>query len=135
MYTSDKGSSEKLIIINSKKIHVIFFQTIKWKINIIDILYNHNYNKILKSDWLSTVLISALIGQCNRTVFIKPKWLDSARYHMLVFKWLFFFTASKKTLRISCVLCRKKPKISQSLLWLWLIIIIVTELCVIQFGL
>ena len=24
---------------------------------------NHNYNKILKSDWLSTVLISALIGQ------------------------------------------------------------------------
>ena len=32
--------------------------------------YNHNseYNKILKSDWLSTVLISALIGQCNRTI-------------------------------------------------------------------
>ena len=24
---------------------------------------NHNYNKVLKSDWLSTVLISALIGQ------------------------------------------------------------------------
>ena len=24
---------------------------------------NHNYSKILKSDWLSTVLISALIGQ------------------------------------------------------------------------
>ena len=24
---------------------------------------NHNYNKILKSDWLSTALISALIGQ------------------------------------------------------------------------
>ena len=25
--------------------------------------FNHNYNKILKSDWLSSVLISALIGQ------------------------------------------------------------------------
>ena len=24
---------------------------------------NHNYNNILKSDWLSTALISALIGQ------------------------------------------------------------------------
>ena len=24
---------------------------------------NHNYNKIVKSDWLSTVPISALIGQ------------------------------------------------------------------------
>ena len=29
------------------------------------ILNNHNYNKIFKSDWLSTVLISALIGQCQ----------------------------------------------------------------------
>ena len=34
---------------------------------------NHNYNKILKSDWLSTALISALIGQFNRTVRIMPK--------------------------------------------------------------
>ena len=33
---------------------------------------NHNYNKILKSDWLSTVLISALIGLCNRTAHIMP---------------------------------------------------------------
>ena len=31
---------------------------------------NHNYKKILKSDWLSTVLISALTGQRNRTVHI-----------------------------------------------------------------
>ena len=30
-------------------------------------------NKIFRSDWLSTVLISALIGQCNRTVFVMPK--------------------------------------------------------------
>ena len=34
---------------------------------------NHNYNKILKSDWLSTALISALIGQFNRTVCIMPQ--------------------------------------------------------------
>ena len=35
--------------------------------------YNHNYNKILKSDWFSTALISALIGQFNRTVRVMPK--------------------------------------------------------------
>ena len=35
--------------------------------------YNHNYNKILKSDWLSTALISALIGQFNRTVRVTPE--------------------------------------------------------------
>ena len=34
---------------------------------------NHDYNKILKSDWLSTALISALIGQLNRTVRVIPK--------------------------------------------------------------
>ena len=27
--------------------------------------HNHNYNKIVKSDWLSTALISSLIGQFN----------------------------------------------------------------------
>ena len=36
-------------------------------------LSNHNYNKIVKSDWLSTALISALIGQFNRTVRVMPK--------------------------------------------------------------
>ncbi|CAH3028035.1 unnamed protein product [Porites evermanni] len=35
---------------------------------------NHNYNKIVKSDWLSTALISALIGQFNRTVRVMPKF-------------------------------------------------------------
>ena len=35
--------------------------------------YYHNYNKILKSDWLSTALISALIGQFNWTVRVMPK--------------------------------------------------------------
>ena len=36
--------------------------------------HNHNDNKILKSDWLSTALISALIGQFNRTVRVMRKW-------------------------------------------------------------
>ena len=35
--------------------------------------YYHNYNKIFKSDWLSTALISALIGQFDRTVRVMPK--------------------------------------------------------------
>ena len=34
---------------------------------------NHNSNKILKSDRLSTVRISPLTRQCNRTVCIMPK--------------------------------------------------------------
>ena len=34
---------------------------------------NHNCNKILKSDWFSPALISALIGQFNRTVLVMPK--------------------------------------------------------------
>ena len=36
---------------------------------------NHNsyFNKSLKSDWLSTILISALIGQCIMTVHVVPK--------------------------------------------------------------
>ena len=40
---------------------------------LLDYYYGHNYNKILKSDWLSTALISALVGQCNRTVCVIPK--------------------------------------------------------------
>ena len=36
-------------------------------------VFNHNYNKIVKSDWLSTALISALIGQFNRAVRVMPK--------------------------------------------------------------
>ena len=35
--------------------------------------HNHNYNKIVKSGWLSTALISALIGQFDRTVRVMPK--------------------------------------------------------------
>ena len=47
--------------------------------------HNHNYNKIVKSDWLSTALISALIGQFNRTV---SNW--TVRAITRVLKWLFF---------------------------------------------
>ena len=28
--------------------------------------FNHNYNNILESDWLSAAVIWALIGQCTR---------------------------------------------------------------------
>ena len=35
--------------------------------------YYLNYNKIVKTDWLSTALISALIGQFNRAVRVMPK--------------------------------------------------------------
>ena len=119
----------------------------------------HNYNKILKSDWLSTVLISALIGQCKRTVHVMPKklgvswccgyycllafvlwcgycsvsfqsfvlrhWcpqhqettkkLDSVHHRTCTLKWL-FFTACKRTHRISCVFIFKRVKTSQILL-------------------
>ena len=34
---------------------------------------NHNYNKIVNSDWLSTALILALIGQFSKTVRVMPK--------------------------------------------------------------
>ena len=34
---------------------------------------NKKHNKILISDWLSTVLISTLIGQYDRTIHIMPK--------------------------------------------------------------
>ena len=57
------------------------------------IIINHNYNKILKSDWLSTLLISALIGQFNRTVRAITRAL----------KWLFFSLLAKK-IGNSCVL-------------------------------
>ena len=42
------------------------------KVQLIDSDVNHNYDKILKSDWLSTVLILALMEQCDRTGRIMP---------------------------------------------------------------
>ena len=57
---------------------------------------NHKYNKILKSDWLSTALISALIVECNRTVRVIP---ISTRHHARLNGFcFFFFIASKKIL-------------------------------------
>ena len=47
---------------------------------------NHNYlyNKILKSDWLSAVLIAALMGQCNWTVYtIARMRLNAIFFHCL----------------------------------------------------
>ena len=52
--------------------------------------YNHNYNKILKSDWLSTVLISAIIGQNEACL---SHW--TVRVITLALKWL-SLTATKK---------------------------------------
>ena len=65
--------------------------------------YNHNYNKILKFDWLSTALISALIGQC-------PSRLSNWTVHAIrrVLKWLFFTAGKKGGLRKFCALILKK---------------------------
>ena len=56
---------------------------------------NHNYNKILKSYWLSPVLISALIGQCNRTVRASclSNWRDVPSRARL--NGIFFFLLAK----------------------------------------
>ena len=50
------------------------------------IFFNHNCNEIVKSDWLSTALISASIGQFNRTVRAITRAL----------KWLFFSLLAKQ---------------------------------------
>ena len=58
--------------------------------------HNSNYKKILKSDWLSIVPISALIGKYNRTVCVMPKKLDIVCMHLKGF--LFLLLAKKKML-------------------------------------
>ena len=76
---------------------------------------NHNYNKILTSDWLSTALISALIGQY---VSCLSNWTVCAITRAL--KWLFFSTGSKKISEFLVFWIKKKePNISQILLKLW----------------
>ena len=68
---------------------------------------NHNYNKIVKYDWLSTALISALIGQ------YAPSCARLKGFLSLLAKQNFEFL----------VFCFKKyPIISQILLKLWLIV-------------
>ena len=57
---------------------------------------NHNCNKILKSEWPSTVLISALTGHLNKTVRAITRALKRL-----------FFNASKNH-GISCVSLQKR---------------------------
>ena len=52
---------------------------------------NHNYNKIPKSDWLSTVLISALIGLYGSCL---SNWI--VRDITRALKWSFFFSLLAK---------------------------------------
>ena len=54
-------------------------------------MYNHNYNKIVKSDWLSTALISALIldSLIGQYASCLSNWTVHAITRAL--KWLFFF--------------------------------------------
>ena len=66
---------------------------------------NHNYNKILKSDWLSTALISALIGQYALSGVLKQ---------------LFSLLVSKN-IYLGLVLWFKKESYITNLLTLWLI--------------
>ena len=79
--------------------------------------HHHNYNKILKSDWLSTPLISALIGQYASCL---SNWTVRATTRALT--WLFFTAGKKKGLGISCVLIYIKSliyhKFSSVKLWL-----------------
>ena len=42
------------------------------KVQLIDSDVTHNYDKILKSDWLSPVLILALMEQCDGTGRVMP---------------------------------------------------------------
>ena len=56
--------------------------------------YNHNYNKTVKSDWLSTDLISALIGQLiGQYASCLSNWTVRAITRAL--KWLFFSLLAK----------------------------------------
>ena len=64
------------------------------KVTIKNIRLNHNYNKIVKSDWLSTTLISALIGQLiGQYASCLSNWTVRAITRAL--KWLFFITSKK----------------------------------------
>ena len=61
---------------------------------------NHKYKKILKSDWLSTALISALIVECNRTLRVIP---ISTRHHARLNGFCFLFSLlAKKSWNFLC---------------------------------
>ena len=75
-----KMSGSRKKILPHPSMEFSFPDVVKWTLLSIRVIclivvyymYNHNYNKIVKSDWLSTALISALIGQFNRTVCVMP---------------------------------------------------------------
>ena len=70
--------------------------------------HHHNYNKILKSDWLSTPLISALIGQYASCL---SNWTVRAITRALT--WLFFTAGKKKrSWNFLCFDLYKEPYIS-----------------------
>ena len=75
---------------------------------------NHNYNKIVKSDWLSTALISALIGQY---VSCLNNW--TVRAITCALKWLFFLLLAKTILEFSCVLILKRALYIKNFVKVW----------------
>ena len=77
--------------------------------------YNHISDKILKSDWLSTVLISALIGQYASCL---SNWIVGDITRAL--NWLFFSLLAKKFLEFLVFWFKRKSLFSQILLKLWL---------------
>ena len=61
-------------------------------------MHNHNYNKIVKSHWLSTALISALIGSLiGQYASCLSNWTVRAVTHAL--KWLFFSVLAKQNFK------------------------------------
>ena len=67
------GKDTGFIKVKAKKAPPQKFRTSRLSLKYSSFCLNHNCNKIVKSDWLSTALISALIGQINRTVRVMPK--------------------------------------------------------------
>ena len=91
---------------------------------------DYNYNKILKSDWLSTVLISALIGLYTSCLSNREERHAIAR--ALGWAFILLLANKKKILVISCVLILEKLKIAQFFINYDEM---VTELRVVQFSL
>ena len=84
---------------------------------IISYVLNQNYNKMLKSDWLSTALISALIGQYASCL---KNWTACAITRMLI-KLFFHLLARKSWNFLSFDFKKSHIYHSDVLLKLWLI--------------
>ena len=73
-HVSSKHYNYQTFYTTLKTTKVSFYKLSSWFLKLPNYFrINHNYNKIVKSDWLSTALISALIGQFDRTVLVMPK--------------------------------------------------------------